>query len=85
MALDTVGVLTEYYPRYKERFAEDEGTARERLGRLLGMVLGGLANHRETVRQEALLVTGQYMFGSRSSMTTRRWRFSPSPIKSCSS
>lgn len=65
VALDTVGVLTEYYPRYKERFAEDEGTARERLGRLLGMVLGGLANHRETVRQEALLVTGQYMFGSR--------------------
>jgi len=65
VALDTVGVLTEYYPRYKERFAEDEETARERLGRLLGMVLGGLANHRETVRQEALLVTGQYMFGSR--------------------
>lgn len=65
VALDTVGVLTEYYPRYKERFAEDEGTARARLGRLLGMVLGGLANHRETVRQEALLVTGQYMFGSR--------------------
>ena len=65
VALDTVGVLTEYYPRYKERFAEDEGTARERLGRLLGMVLGGLANHGETVRQEALLVTGQYMFGSR--------------------
>ena len=65
VALDTVGVLTEYYPRYKERFAGDEGTARERLGRLLGMVLGGLANHRETVRQEALLVTGQYMFGSR--------------------
>ena len=65
VALDTVGVLTEYYPRYKERFEEDEETARERLGRLLGMVLGGLANHRETVRQEALLVTGQYMFGSR--------------------
>ncbi len=65
VALDTVGVLTEYYPRYKERFAEDEETARERLGRLLGMVLSGLANHRETVRQEALLVTGQYMFGSR--------------------
>ena len=51
VALDTVGVLTEYYPRYKERFAEDEETARERLGRLLGMVLGGLANHRETVRR----------------------------------
>lgn len=65
VALDTVGVLTEYYPRYKERFVEDVRTARERLGRLLGMVLGGLANHRETVRQEALLVTGQYMFGSR--------------------
>ena len=65
VALDTVGILTEYYPRYKERFEENEETSKERLGRLLGMVLGGLANHRETVRQEALLVTGQYMFGSR--------------------
>ena len=55
MALDTVGILTEYYPRYKERFEENEETSKERLGRLLGMVLGGLANHRETVRQEALL------------------------------
>ena len=34
VALDTVGVLTEYYPRYKERFAEDEGTAREHCRRL---------------------------------------------------
>ena len=65
VALDTVGVLTEYYPCYQERFEEDEKERESRLGRLLGMVLGGLANHRETVRQEALLVTGQYIFGSK--------------------
>lgn len=65
VALDTVGVLTEYYPCYQERFEEEEKERESRLGRLLGMVLGGLANHRETVRQEALLVTGQYIFGSK--------------------
>lgn len=65
VALDTVGVLTEYYPCYQDRFDENEKERESRLGRLLGMVLSGLANHRETVRQEALLVTGQYIFGSK--------------------
>lgn len=64
VALDTVGVLIECYPCYKERFMEKEEDRENRLGRLLGMVLSGLANHRETVRQEALLVTGQYIYGS---------------------
>ncbi len=28
------------------------------------MILGGLANYNETVSQEAVLVIGQYLFGS---------------------
>lgn len=64
VALDTVGILLECYPCYAERF-KDEGDDGEKRGqRLLGMLLGGLANYRETVRQEALLVIGLTIFGS---------------------
>lgn len=64
VALDTVGVLLECYPCYQERFREEEKAREERRRRLLGMLLDGLANHRETVRQESLLVFGQTIFGS---------------------
>lgn len=64
VALDTVGILLECYPCYKERFDEEPESGRRRKRRLLGMLLNGLANHRETVRQEALLVIGQTVFGS---------------------
>lgn len=64
MALDTAGVLLEYYPLYGARFKEqpEQGTGRQ--SRLLGMLLNGLANYREAVRQEALLVIGKTVFGS---------------------
>lgn len=65
VALDTVGILVECYPCYKERFKEDTAIGERREHRLLGMLLTGLANHRETVRQEALLVIGQTVFGSK--------------------
>ena len=64
VALDTIGILVECYPAYPERFPEPEGAAERRNQRLLGMLLSGLANHRQTVRQEALLVIGQTVFGS---------------------
>ena len=64
VALDTVGILLECYGCYKERFEEKEEVRDERKRRLLGMLLGGLANYRETVRQEALLVLGQTVFGT---------------------
>lgn len=64
VALDTVGVILECYPCYKERFIEDH-SEKSRQGRLLGMLLKGLSNHRETVRQESLLVIGKTIFGSK--------------------
>lgn len=64
VALDTVGILLECYSCYPDRFPEEEEFHQERQGRLLGMLLGGLANYREPVRQEALLVLGQTVFGS---------------------
>lgn len=64
VTLDTVGILLEGYPEYQARFAE--GTAyQDRRYRLLGMLLKGLSNYREAVRQEALLVIGQTVFASR--------------------
>lgn len=64
VALDTVGVLLERYSCYPERFAEEKEICEERRGRLLGILLSGLANYRESVRQEAMLVLGQTVFGS---------------------
>lgn len=64
VALDTVGILLECYPCYRERFNDSQERWEKRRGQLLGMLLGGLANYRETVRQEALLVLGQTVFGS---------------------
>lgn len=65
VALDTVGILVECYPCYEERFKEADRAGEMRRRRLLGMLLTGLANHREAVRQEALLVIGQTVFGSK--------------------
>lgn len=65
VALDTIGVLVECCSQYKDRYPEPEDTLKKREQRLLGMLLSGLANHRQTVRQEALLVIGQTVFGSK--------------------
>lgn len=64
MALDTAGVLLESYACYGSRFEEQPEDGRRRQSRLTGMLLNGLANYREAVRQEALLVIGQTVFGS---------------------
>lgn len=64
VALDTLGVLLECYSRYTVRFQEPEEVSEERRMKLLGLILSCLANYREQVRQEALLVIGQHIFGS---------------------
>ncbi|MBQ7536012.1 MAG: cytidyltransferase-related domain protein [Stomatobaculum sp.] len=64
VALDTVGTLLENYPAYRGRFEEDDESWRNRWKRMLGLLMSGLANYREPVHQEALLVLGQSVFGS---------------------
>lgn len=64
VALDTLGVLLECYSRYPGRFDESEKTSEERKYHLMGLILSCLANYREQVRQEAMLVIGQHVFGS---------------------
>ena len=64
VALDTVGTLLEHYPEYRGRFEEDMPAASRRWKRMLGILMSGLANYREAVHQETLLVLGQSVFGS---------------------
>ena len=54
-----------YYPEYKERFGEDSSVIEKRLIKILGIILGGLANFNTQVKQETFLVIGQYIFGSK--------------------
>ncbi len=61
-ALNTVGVLLQHYPAYRERFPQSETDYEARRQELLGLLLLGLAHYREAVRQEALLVTGKLLF-----------------------
>jgi len=64
-ALATVGVLYENYGAYRSRFPEEDSAYRDRRERLLGMLLKGLAGFRSEVRQEAMLVIGESVFGSK--------------------
>lgn len=64
VALDTLGVLLECYSRYPGRFEESAQVSEERKYHLMGLILSCLANYREQVRQEAMLVIGQHVFGS---------------------
>ena len=64
-ALDTLAVILEYYGVYASQFAEPPEENRRRADRLLGCLLGGLASHRVTVRQEALQLLGQLFASTR--------------------
>ncbi|NLK64285.1 MAG: cytidyltransferase [Tissierellia bacterium] len=65
LVIHTFGVMVQYYPEYKERFGEDKSILDRRLIRMLGIILGGLANFNTQVKQETFLVIGQYIFGSK--------------------
>ncbi len=55
-ALDTVGALLCYYSAYRDRFSEAEEDSTARQHRLLGILFRGLANYREEVSREAMLM-----------------------------
>lgn len=65
LVIDTFGVMIQYYPEYKDRFGEDNSAIEKRLIKILGIILGGLANFNTQVKQETFLVIGQYIFGSK--------------------
>lgn len=65
LAINTLGIIIQCYPEYKDRFKEDDDVYNKRLRQLLGIVLSGLANYNPQIKQEAFLVLGQNIFGSK--------------------
>lgn len=63
-ALSTVGSMLEHYAVYGERFGEAEAVLTARKRRMAGLLLKGLSACRESVRQEALHILGEGLFGS---------------------
>ncbi len=63
VALDTVGVMMQYYAAYRSRFPEKIQVYEERKKRILGMILKGFANYQENVKREAFWVVGHELFG----------------------
>lgn len=62
VALDTVGVIVQHYNVYQHRFTELEEYFQKRRKMMLGFLLSGLANYRDAVSQEAVLVIGHAFF-----------------------
>ena len=63
-ALATVGAMLEHYGVYAGRFREPQEVLKQRWQRLAGLLLKGLASYRQSVRQEALQILGERIFGS---------------------
>ena len=63
-ALATVGAMLEHYGVYAGRFREPQEVLKRRWHRLAGLLLKGLASYRQSVRQEALQILGERIFGS---------------------
>ncbi len=64
VTLNTLGIMLENYPSYMERFQEDPSVYQKRRETVLGLILKGLSNYHDVINQEALLVIGQYFFGT---------------------
>lgn len=64
VALNTLGVILEYYPVYQQRFGESQAVIEERRRMVLGMLLSGLSSYDEEVSSEAFIVLGHQLFGS---------------------
>lgn len=64
VALDTVGEVLRKYSGYCNKNRESEESCEKRKLTMLGLLLKGLANYHEVVSQEAIMVIGQYIFGT---------------------
>lgn len=64
VALDTIGEVIKKYSSYRYKNIEPKVEYESRKTKMLGMLLKGFANYHEVVSQEAVMVTGQYIFGT---------------------
>lgn len=64
LAINTLGIIVQYYVEYKDRFEESDREYNKRLKTILGILLSGLANYNTQIKQETFLEIGQCIFGS---------------------
>lgn len=65
MLLKTIGTSITNYHRYGTRFHEEDSASGERLEKMLGILLNGLADYNSHVKQVAFSVIGKDIFGSK--------------------
>ncbi len=65
VALNTLGVILEYYPEYQQRYGKADEQMNDRRRDILGMLLSGLSSYDEEVSSEAFIVLGHQLFGSK--------------------
>ncbi|MCJ7656625.1 MAG: cytidyltransferase [Candidatus Atribacteria bacterium] len=65
LMLRTVGIAIANYPRYRERFSEKEISFKNRLSKMIGILLNGFVHYNLKVKQAAFRVIGKEIFGSR--------------------
>ncbi len=64
LILNTVAFIIEHYPLYPERFSETSETYDARLEKMIGILMAGLSNYDESIRQEAFYFIGKNIFNS---------------------
>lgn len=65
LILKTIGVALENYPKYEERFDEDDDIYNGRILKMLSIILNGLGNYDTIVKQNSFSVIGKYIFASK--------------------
>ncbi len=65
VALDTLGYILEHIDVHKNFLDRNFQAFREKQSQILGVILRGMANYHPLISQEAFMVLGQHIFGSK--------------------
>ncbi|HAE43573.1 MAG TPA: cytidyltransferase [Clostridiales bacterium] len=64
LILNTVAFIIEHYNKYPQRFPESKKIYDARLEKMIGILMAGLSNYDENIRQEAFYFIGKNIFNS---------------------
>jgi len=65
LLLITIGIAIANYSKYRKRFSEKEKLYKERLSKMIGILLNGFVHYNLKVKQAAFRVIGKEVFGSK--------------------
>lgn len=74
LILSTVGNCLQVYQNYSQNFEESKDVFDARFKKLLGILITGLVNYDIQVRQEAFLIIGTYIFGTKKLTINQKYR-----------